>query len=177
VLLRGQTVKRARRVPFLNSRSRIAGCDTRLPQRQGHRVRGSPRARQHQQPGAVRVDQEHPEGDFRLTSGDLPFSSLCRWFPSCRDPEIRICLTMQHPSQDGLRRMGLVLGCVLLFLLKRADSRAANHYQALPPATAGSAGAGAYLLVYVPIFSVSLVKRKWAGLKSLPLRQSLKPMG
>jgi hypothetical protein len=73
--------------------------------------------------------------------------------------------------------MGLVLGCVLLFLLKRADSRAANHYQALPPATAGSAGAGAYLLVYVPIFSVSLVKRKWAGLKSLPLRQSLKPMG
>jgi hypothetical protein len=64
------------------------------------------------------------------------------------------------------------VGCVLLFLLKVGDSCAANRYQPLPPATVTKRGFVAYLLARVGVLPVFLAKRKSAGLKSLPLRQS-----
>jgi len=52
-------------------RSRVAGCDARLRQRQGRRVRRCAGARQQQQLGAVRLDSEHTAVNFWLER-DLP---------------------------------------------------------------------------------------------------------
>ena len=63
------------------------------------------------------------------------------------------------------------MGCVLLFLLNYAVSGTPTDYRMLPLATDRDVAPAAYYLAKMVLLPKSLVKRKSAGLKSLPLRQ------
>jgi hypothetical protein len=80
---------------------------------------------------------------------------------------------MQKLGYANATRSQRLRCAILLFLLDYGILTAPNDYQTLPSATERNPVPIAFLLAKVAVLTISLAKRKSAGLKSLPLRQIL----
>src|SRR6516165_794634 len=88
-------------------------------------------------------------------------------------PEIGTCLRWGMHQKRTARKSRSGELCFTV-LLNYTVSGAPTHYRTLPPATATKRLVVARLVARVVVLTVFLGKRKSAGLKSLPLRQSFK---